>query len=1038
MPMRTFRPSTALLLSLLLCAQISSQVQDPTARPDPKRAQKAAELGDKDLAAGRFEDALAAYEEAARYAPQDASIVERAAALRSKLVRAYVEAAERNALSGHLMEATEELGAALRIDPANTFLEERLGQLTAMEDSQGPRPVFTKRIPGLPRLQPRAGKSNLSLKGDTKAVYEQLAALFGVKVTFDPDVIARNVQLRIDNVDFYSAMSLLGTQTGTFWRPLNSTTIFVAPDTVEKQRQYGLEAEQTFPLSAAVAPEDATEMLRILREITGGTHINLDTRSHTVTMRDTPQRLALAGELLEQLERARGEVMLDIELLEVDRNKARALGITPPASEQLILLSSSDLNKIKASTSLTNLLTNIQQVFAGKGFSGIPAVVPIGGGLSTFLLTLPSAAADFSDSLSLVQSGRQVLLRAQDGKPASFFVGDRYPITLSLLSGGLGAGSAVTGTPASASTVFPETSFTVAAHPSALAANHFTGGPLPDLAVVFDDPKANTFAILQNQDNGNFSQLTPSPITLGANETGQVAIGTGIFRNTNTKCPTPQPPDVVLVNSTSNNISVLLGDGDANCIPTGFFAEAPGSPLPVGNNPRSVVIADFNGDGFLDLAVANQGDNSISLFRGNGDGTFTQFPGSPFKLTNTTTISETAPVGMVSANFRNRFNTVNNAPEVDLAVVNQNSNNVTVLLSSVDQNLNVTLTEAPNSPIQVGTSPVAIATGDLNGDGVPDLAVVNQGSSTVSILLGSTNLDGTFTQATGSPLPTSANPAGIVIANFANSTVPDIAVTNNGSSTVGVYLGLGQGTFASRIELNTPKGPTALIASVLTSTGLPDIALVSQDSAASQGAVTVIQDSTSFANSTVNGLAQTPYPGSEYVDLGVKIKATPTLHPNNEVTLLLEFEIRALSGSSVNGIPILSNRTLTQTIRVKEDEPTVIGGLTDVEETRSITGLPGFAKIPVLGYAFGGRKNSLQDTELLILVTPRRLRLTDHLTRTIFAGHDDTSGRGANSPGTLQSPAPEPLHPQPPQSQPPQPRPGESRPLQPPPPQPQP
>src|SRR5205814_9350318 len=92
-------------------------------------------------------------------------------------------------------------------------------------------------------------------------------------------------------------------------------------------------------------------------------------------------------------------------------------------------------------------------------------------------------------------------------------------------------------------------------------------------------------------------------------------------------------------------------------------------------------------------------------------------------------------------------------------------------------------------------------------------------------------------------------------------------------------------------------------------------------------------------------VAQTPYPASEYVDLGVKIKATPTLHSNNEVTLLLEFEIRSLSGSSVNGIPIISNRTLTQTVRVKQDEPTVIGGLTDTEETRSITGLPGFAKI---------------------------------------------------------------------------------------------
>jgi len=1010
--MRILRLSTFLVLSLLMDVQGSTQAQAPpssqsqatAAHPDTKRAQKAAERGDKAAAAGRFEEALAAYEEAARYTPQDAAIIERSAALRSKLVRAYVEAAERNALAGLLTEATEELGAALRIDPGNTIVEERLGQLTAMEDS--PNAKSTAKISGLPRLQAQAVKRKLDLRGDTKTVYEQLAALFGVKAAFDPDVVARNVQLRVDDMDFYTAIALLSGQTGTFWRPLNPTLFFVAPDTAEKRRQYGLQAEQTFPLSAAVGPEDATELLRILRDITGGTRIDIDTRSRTITMRDTPERLALAGELIQQLERARGEVMLEIEFLEVDRNKARALGITPPASSQLISLNTNDVNKLKSSTNLTNLLTNIQQVFAGKGFSSIPAVAVVGGGLSTFLLTLPSAAVDFSDSLSLVQSGRQVLLRAQSGKPASFFVGDRYPITLSLLSGSVGNSAALTGLPGS--TVFPQTSFTVGANPSALVANNFTGGTLPDLAVAFDDPKANTLVILQNQDNGNFSQVTPSPVTLGAKETGQVAIGTGVFRNDLTKFPTTQPPDVVLVNSTSNNVSVLLGSVDANGKANGLFTEAPGSPFAVGNNPRSVVVADFNGDGLLDFAIANQGDNSISLFRGQGDGTFVEFPGSPFKLTNTTAISQTSPVAMVSGNFRNRTNTVNNAAEQDLAVVNQGSNNISILLSSVDQNLNVTLVEAAGSPISVGSTPVAIATGDLNADGVLDLAVVNQGSATVSILLGSSNLDGTFSEATGSPLPTSSTPAGIVIANFANGTVPDLAVTNKGSKTIGVYLGQGQGTFASRIELNTPTGPSALIASALTTSGLPDVALVSQDPAATQGVVTIIQDSTNFANSSTVGVAQTPYPASEYVDLGVKIKATPTLHSNNEVTLLLEFEIRSLSGSSVNGIPIISNRTLTQTVRVKQDEPTVIGGLTDTEETRSITGLPGFANLPIAGYVFGGRKNSNQDTELLILVTPRKLRLADHLTRTIFAGRGDTGGRGAASPGTLQSPAPPP------------------------------
>jgi Bacterial type II and III secretion system protein/Putative Ig domain len=1188
MRMRTILPITFLLLLLLPCAQLPAQApspsepQAPIVRPEPKRAQKAAERGDKAEAAGRFDEALKAYEEAARYAPEDAAVVERGVALRSKLVRAHVEAAEGDALAGHLDQATEELRAALQVDPGNTIVVERLTQLKTMDDQARAGPAAA--ISGLPRLQPQAGKRNLDLRGDTKTVYEQLAGLYGIKVTFDPDINVRNVRLHVDDVDFYTGMALLAPQSGTFWRPLNPTMMFVAPDTPEKRRLYAMVVEQTFPLSAAVGPEDVTEILRVLRDITGATRIELDTRSRTITMRDTPERLALAGELIRQLERARGEVMLEIELLEVDRNKARSLGITPPASEQLIGLNTADLNKLKSSTTLTNLLTNIQQVFAGKGFSGIPSVIPIGGGLSTFLLTLPSGAANFSDSLSLVQSGRQVLLRAQDGKPASFFVGDRFPVTLSLLSGSLGTGSALTGVPGS--TVFPETSFTVGKNPVALVAGDFNADGLLDLAVA--NRKDNTISVLRNQDSGNFVAEVNSPFSLPVTALGPAALAEGILRNKSTSGTNASPtPDVVVANAESNNVTVLLSslDSSGNLL----LKEATGSPYTAGNSPSSIVLADFNGDGNLDFAVANEGDSTISLFQGDGTGGFTEFPGSPLALGGTLAIASTSlpgatlqipysaslraaggsgartwsviggtlpsglslspatgtisgtptaagnsnftvsvadsgtptksvtttlsisvaavapllavrnslpngniggpydavltaiggkapytwtvaagalptgltlapstgtitgtpntaesftftmqvtdsnapaltaqqqftltpftgpeggPVALVTSNFRNStLANANSAPAVDLAVVNETSNNVTVLLDSVDTVGNVTFTEATNSPIAVGTAPVAIATGDLNADGAPDLAVVNQGDNSVSVLLGSSNLDGTFTEATGSRLPTATTPAGIVIANFANGAVPDIAVTNKGSSTLGVYIGQGMGTFASRIELNTPVGPSAVIAAALTTSGLPDAALLSQDPAAAQGVVTVIQDSSNFANSTTGGAAQTPYPASEYVDLGVKIKATPTLHPNNEVTLLLEFEIRALEGSSLNGIPVISNRTLTQTVRVREDEPTLIGGLTDAEETHSITGLPGFAEIPGVGYAFGGRKNSLQDTELLILVTPRKLRMADHLTRTIFAGRGDSGARGTPAPGTLQSPGAQPPQP---------------------------
>jgi hypothetical protein len=695
---------------------------------------------------------------------------------------------------------------------------------------------------------------------------------------------------------------------------------------------------------------------------------------------------------------------------------------------------------------VASALTALAAILTGNGLTNLTSFLPVGGGDSTLLVTLGSVAADFSESLSVVRSGRQVLLRAQSGKPATFFVGDRYPITLSLLSGSLAGGSAtannigLTGLANFSPTSFPLTQFSVGLNPSALVANNFTNGTQPDLAVVYNNPGTNTFTILQNQDDGNFTAVATPPIALGASETGQVAIATGVFRSDATKFPTAQADDVVLVNSTSNTISVLLGNGD------GTFVEAPNSPITVGNSPSAVVVADFNNDGFLDIAVANAGDNTISLFRGNGDGTFTEFPASPFLLDNTAPIAETGPVAMVAGFFGNAVNQTN---EQDLAIVNKTSNNVVIWLNSVDSNLNVTFTQAVGSPIAVGNTPVAIASGDFNGDGVADFAVVNQADNTVSVFLGSVNLSGTFVAATNSPFAVNATaPAGIVAASFSGGTTPDLAITNSGSATLSFFIANGDGTFTAGgllsqgVQLSIPAGPTAIITSELSSSndGLPDVAFVAQASGATSGVVGVVLDSTAFAATNNGTSGETPYPGSEFEDLGVKVKVTPTVHPNHEMTLQLEFEIRALANTTLNGIPVLSNRTLSQTVRVPIDEPTILGGLTDREETRTITGLPGFAEIPgPPGYAFGDHSDTYQDTELLIVVTPRELRVSDHNTKTIYAGRGEPGGSTSGQTGGVRQSEPGvPPRPQPageaapagtgtPAAPPPQPTPGEGQ-----------
>src|SRR6266446_5723550 len=971
-------------VSLLVATAALGQSADKSqvgkdSKEDIKQAQQLADRGDKAFAAGKMNEALAEYEQAVKHAPGDAGIVRRAAAVRAEVVQKLVDQAETDALDGFVVSATDLMYEALKIDPGNTIVAERLAQMKQMKEYLPRGDKEDYEIKGAAALKPQQGKKAINARGDSKSAYEQVAGMFGITVAFDPDLTSKNIKLRVNDVDFYTAMQLLGAESKTFYRVVNSTLIFVAEDTIAKRKEYAEEVEQTFRLDNTVAPEDVTEMVRVVREITNSTRITTDTANHSLTVRESADKVALAGQLIRELEQSRRDVMLDIELLEVDRNAARTLGITPPSSVQAFPLNTQEVAKLEQATDIANLLTLVAQVFSAQRITATPTdVLPVGGGKSTFLLTMPSASATFSNALSLVKSGRQILMRAQDGKAATFFVGQRFPVTLSLLStslGGTTVGAAVS------STVFARTDFAVGKAPVAVLTQDFNNDSKLDLAVV--NQADSSISILFNNDNGNFTAPAGSPIVLGANEQLPSAIASKIFRITD---PTHlvQPSDLVVANGGSNTVSVLLGSENFD----GTFTEATGSPFAVGTNPSAVVIGDFNGDGNLDFAVANEGDNTISVFQGDGQGGFTPFPKSPFALPTT----EKGPIAVLSGTF-------DNSGRPEIAVLNATTQNIGIFRATGDSTFNGTFAELSGSPVATGTDPVAFATGDLNADGFDDFAVVNQSQNAVTVLLNDTT--GVFTAAAGSPLATAATPAGVAIADFTNDGIGDIAVTNNGASTLGVYAGLGSGQFSSRIELSTPPGPLALITALLTSSGLPDAVLTA--SSGSNNFVTVLLDPASFA--TGAGSLQTPYPGSEYIDLGIKVKATPSVHEDNEVTLQLEFEIRALAGNSVNGIPIITNRTVSQTVRLKEGEPSLVAGLLDNEETKSLSGIPGLANLPGVGYAFGQRNNTSNDTELLIVVTPRRMSDRVRMSLVKYTGRG-----GAGTPGA-PSPAPAPPEP---------------------------
>ncbi len=991
------RFSTRSLLSLSLCwglacpaapAQNAAAAPQQTlsrqdelravVKPDPKRAKKLADIGARQEAAGDYEGALEAYEEAARYAPFDVTIVSKAAALRSRLVRGYVDDGERLALEGNLGAAAEAYAFALHVDPTNAVLMERLKQIDSMHQDE--KEPAEQPAEGLPQLHPDKLTRSFDTRTDLRTAYEQVAAAYGIKAAFDPDLPARNVRFRVKDVDFETAMQVLVLQTGTFWRPLNSKLIFVAADTSEKRKAFDMEIEQTLPLPATVDSAEMTELVRAVRELTGIQHIQQSIPSHTVTIRDTVKRVKLAGEIIREMEQARGEVLLEIDLLEVDRNNATKIGITPPSNVRLITLDPGLSRQVRSAQSITALLTLLATIFGGpigsaasggvaNLASAIPGFVAIGGGKSTFLLTLPGASADFSQGLSLVQSGRQVLLRAQDGKPATFFVGDRYPVTLSLLSGSLGTVN-VTPNPGGTGVTIPLQQFNVGQGPVSIVSADFLNSGSLDLAVL--NQIDNTLTILLNQGAastiGQFVQAPNSPIALGAVRTATpvvpAALATAVI---NTK--SNSFPGLLVTDPVSNTVSVLTGNGD------GTF-NLLNNPIAVGAQPSAIATGTFdtnNSDSNPGFVVTNFKDNTYSVFNGNGDGTFTQVTGSPFPLPD----AGTGPIALTVADF-------NNDGLSDLAIVEQGTNQVTILQGSGKG----TFAPFAKSPISVGKLPVAIASGPLSGSTGPGLAVVNQDDNTLSVFLG--NGDGSFTQSANSPLTTSTTPSGVVIGNFLEQSNSGIAVTNTGSGTVTVYVDVGTGLIKA-LEPGAGTNPTGIVAGSFTNSSFPDL-VVTNNLSGEAGQVTLIVSPTSLISNPATN--QQPYPGSEYIDIGLKIKATPSLHPNHEVTLQLDFDIKALAGSSINQIPVITSRTITQTVRLREDETSLLTGLLDQQETKTITGLPGLATLPGVGYAFGVRSNTLKDTELLILVTPRRVRQPLRQSKTIYAGRGELTGGG--------------------------------------------
>ena len=257
--------------------------------------------------------------------------------------------------------------------------------------------------------------------------------------------------------------------------------------------------------------------------------------------------------------------------------------------------------------------------------------------------------------------------------------------------------------------------------------------------------------------------------------------------------------DVATANDLDNSVIILPGKG------TGGFQSLFGTS--VGVMPDGLDAADFNHDGIKDLVVADRSDSNLLILQGNGDGTFTA---SPNLVLTGNKPSAALAVDLTGDGFP------------DVVATNSADNTITVAVNNQVGGFQSPLT------FSVSARPVAVAAGDFDNNGKMDLAVLNQATMNVSILLG--NGDGTFQPAQTFVTGAGTSPSAIAVGDFIGNGKLDLAVAATASGTVAVLLGVGDGTFTLPVQYTAGTGPSGVAAADFNGDGKLDLAVTNATS----------------------------------------------------------------------------------------------------------------------------------------------------------------------------------------------------------------
>ena len=149
---------------------------------------------------------------------------------------------------------------------------------------------------------------------------------------FDPDYTSRRIKIELNNVSLEEALEIIALESKTFWRPVTPNTIFVASDNPAKRKDLEQSVIKTFYLANLSQPTELQDVVNAMRQILEISRIQPLPSQSAIVVRGTPDQIALAQKLIGDLDKAKAEVIVDVAVLQINRDKSKTLGINPPTS----------------------------------------------------------------------------------------------------------------------------------------------------------------------------------------------------------------------------------------------------------------------------------------------------------------------------------------------------------------------------------------------------------------------------------------------------------------------------------------------------------------------------------------------------------------------------------------------------------------------------------------------------------------------------------------------------------------------------------